>query len=132
MEPRWVYASLLLGAAACGGEATLAPPAGLMESSAARERGRLAYLDHCALCHGVSADGRGVRANALSGPPADFTSPAWRTGTSPGEVFTVVRDGKPGTSMASWRSLSEDEIWDLVAYLWSAGADPSTSTQGGI
>jgi mono/diheme cytochrome c family protein len=113
-------AALLLATAACG-EPEAAPPAGLLESAAARERGRAAFLEHCAICHGVEADGRGVREHALSGPPADFKRPDWRRRSSPGEVFTVLRDGVRGTSMPSWRSLSEDETWDLVAYLWSVG-----------
>ena len=110
--------ALLLAAAACGGK-TPVPPGGLLESAAARERGRIAYLDHCALCHGVAADGHGVRQQGLSGPPANFTLATWRSSTTPGEVFEVVREGKRGTSMPSWRSLSEDSTWDIVAYLWS-------------
>ena len=114
-------AALLLTTAACGGPAVPSPPAGLLESTAARERGRALYLEHCALCHGIEADGRGVREHALSGPPADFTRSSWRGATSAGEVFAVVREGVRGTSMPSWRSLSEDETWDIVAYLWSVG-----------
>jgi mono/diheme cytochrome c family protein len=113
---------LLLAAAACGGE-TPVPPEGVLDSPVARERGRTSYLENCALCHGVAADGHGVRQEGLSGPPADFTLAAWRSGTTPGEVFTVVRDGKRGTSMPSWRSLSESETWDLVAYLWSVSEE---------
>jgi mono/diheme cytochrome c family protein len=114
-------AALLLATAACGEPGAPAPPAGLLDSAAARERGRAGYLEHCAICHGIDADGRGVREHALSGPPADFTHPDWRRDSSPGEVFTVLRDGVRGTSMPSWRSLSETETWDLVAYLWSVG-----------
>jgi mono/diheme cytochrome c family protein len=114
-------ASLALAAATCGGAESPAPPAGVLESPAARERGRASYLEHCALCHGAEADGRGAREHALSGPPADFTRSSWRQGTSPGEVFVVLRDGVRGTSMPAWRSLSESETWDLVAYLWSVG-----------
>jgi mono/diheme cytochrome c family protein len=121
MDLRMICAPLLLATAACGEPALPAPPAGLLDSAAARERGRTAYLEHCALCHGVDANGHGVREQALSGPPADVTLPSWRQSTSPGEVFTVVRDGVRGTSMPSWRSLSEAETWDLVAYLWSVG-----------
>jgi mono/diheme cytochrome c family protein len=112
-------AVLLLAAAACGGPDAPSPPAGVLDSAAARERGRASYLEHCAICHGVAANGRGVREHALSGPPRDFTSASWRRATSPGEVFVVVREGVRGTSMPAWRGLSTDETWDLVAYLWS-------------
>jgi high-affinity iron transporter len=95
----------------------------VLDSAAARERGRVAYLDNCALCHGIEADGHGVRQQALSGSPADFTRPDWRSGTTPGEVFELVREGVRGTSMPSWRALSESTTWDIVAYLWSVAED---------
>ena len=114
--------ALLLAAAACGGRAPV-PPDGVLDSPQARERGRTAYLENCALCHGVAADGHGVRQEGLSGPPANFTLAAWRSSTTPGEVFTLVREGKRGTSMPSWRSLSESTTWDLVAYLWSVSEE---------
>jgi mono/diheme cytochrome c family protein len=118
-----IGASLLLAAVACGGQDAPVPPAGLLESTAARERGRAAYLESCALCHGVHADGRGVRQQALSGPPADFTRADWRASTTPAEVFALMREGVRGTSMPAWRSLSEDTTWDIVAYLWSVSGE---------
>ena len=30
---------------------------------------------------------------------------------------SCIREGMPGTSMPSWKSLAEDETWDLIAYL---------------
>lgn len=83
----------------------------------AREAGRALYREGgCALCHGENADGRGVRRAALSAPPQDFTNPAWRRRTTPREIFTVIREGKPGTSMPAW-PLSDEATWQLVAYL---------------
>lgn len=118
-----IRVAVLLAAAACGRQAPPVPPDGVLDSTPARERGRAAYLENCALCHGVAADGHGVRQQALSGPPADFTSPPWRSGTTPGEVFVAVREGVHGTSMPSWRGLSESTTWDIVAYLWSVGEE---------
>jgi mono/diheme cytochrome c family protein len=118
-----IRVAVLLAAAACGRQAPPVPPDGVLDSTSARERGRAAYLENCALCHGVGADGHGVRQQALSGPPADFTSPAWRSGTTPGEVFATLREGVRGTSMPSWRGLSESTTWDIVAYLWSVDED---------
>jgi len=89
----------------------------------ARVRGRALFQRHCALCHGVGADGRGVRVQALSGPPRDFTNPLWPASRSPGEVFETIRRGVPGTSMPSWAALTEADTWDLVAYVMSVAEE---------
>jgi high-affinity iron transporter len=99
----------------------LSVPEERLASEAARERGRQLFLEHCALCHGVRADGKGVRRQGFSTPPADFTDPRWRGRVSPRRVYHAVREGVQGTAMPSWKALSDDEIWDLVAYVLSVG-----------
>lgn len=101
----------------------LAVPEARLAAPAARARGRLLYLEHCALCHGVDADGRGQRRASLSGPPVDFTDPVWRRQTAPREVFHAIREGVRGTSMAAWKTLDEEETWDLAAYLLAVAED---------
>jgi mono/diheme cytochrome c family protein len=111
---RWM-AVALLGLWACE-PAGPAPPADF-GSLEARVRGRTLYLEHCALCHGELADGRGRRRQSLSGPPADFTDPFWSRRTPPRRIFEIVRNGVPGTSMAAWKVLDDQQIWDLASYL---------------
>jgi high-affinity iron transporter len=96
-------------------------PSGALPPTADVARGRLRYLVHCALCHGERADGRGVRREGMSPTPADFTSRGWRDRMSPRTVFAVIRDGKRGTPMPAWPALSDQEIWDLTAYVLSVG-----------
>ena len=127
---RWpTLTTLVLGALSLwgcsGGDGTLPAeyreidvPEQRLRSSEARQRGRDLFLEHCALCHGQRADGRGVRRN-LSSQPADFTDPVWRQQTSLRRVYHAIREGVPGTAMASWKVLSEEETWDLVAYVLS-------------
>ena len=107
----------------CSDPAAPRPPEGRLTSAEAKARGRGLFLEHCDLCHGEQADGRGVRRHALSGPAANFTSATWRRGTSPEEIYRTTHEGVQGTSMPSWRMLGDDEIWDLVAYVWSVGAE---------
>jgi mono/diheme cytochrome c family protein len=57
-----------------------------------------------------------VRRN-LSSRPQSFTDPNWRARTSPRQVYFVLREGVQGTAMPGWKTLNEDETWDLVAYL---------------
>jgi mono/diheme cytochrome c family protein len=97
-------------------------PATRLASAEARARGRALFLESCALCHGEHADGRGMRREGLGRPPRDFTSPTWRRSASPRRVYFAIREGVRGTAMAAWKgALDEEQTWDLVAYLLSAG-----------
>jgi mono/diheme cytochrome c family protein len=117
--------ALFLSSSACRGPEADLPseyrrlpvPEARLRSSEARDRGRALYRQHCVLCHGVDADGRGVRREGLSSKPRDFTDPAWRRTTSPRRVYFAIREGVGGTAMPSWKSLDEGETWDLVAFL---------------
>jgi len=102
----------------------LAVPEERLASREARERGRTLYQQNCSLCHGVEADGRGVRREGFSSPPRDFTDPDVRRRVSPRRMFFEIREGVRGTAMPSWKSLSEGETWDLVAYLRSVAREP--------
>jgi mono/diheme cytochrome c family protein len=90
----------------------------------ARDRGRALYLQNCALCHGVRADGRGVRREGLSSSPRDFTDVTWQKRYSARRIFFTIREGVRGTSMSAWGSLSDADAWDLVAYTRSLDRTP--------
>jgi high-affinity iron transporter len=110
--------------AKCGEDTapTVSVPWDRIRSVEARRRGRALFLQNCALCHGIAADGHGVRSMGLDRKPADFTSLEWNTREAPARAYQAIRDGVAGTAMASWSALSEDERWDLVAYLVSVSA----------
>lgn len=117
---------MVLTLSGCRGEGDLPPayrnlrvPEEILASTSARETGRRLFLEHCALCHGERADGRGVRREGLSTPPRDFTDPNTRRKSSPRKMYFAIREGVSGTSMASWKSLDEQQSWELVAYLRS-------------
>lgn len=128
---RLTTASLLLLLCGCKGpDGDLPPkyrrvavPEGILAAQDARLRGRALFLQHCALCHGERADGRGVR-RQLSSRPADFTDPLWLERTSPRRMFFVIREGVQGTAMAGWKILDEQQSWDLVAYVMSVAEPP--------
>jgi high-affinity iron transporter len=96
-------------------------PAGLLASADARARGRQLFLEHCALCHGIKGDGHGDRNEGLARPPRDFTNAGWRRSASPRRVFFTIREGLSGTPMPQWKSLSEQDAWDMTAYVLSLG-----------
>ena len=38
-------------------------------------------------------------------------------GIPDGQLFWIVRNGSPGTSMPDFRGLSDEQIWQLVLHL---------------
>lgn len=101
----------------------LTVPVERLESEEARANGRALFVKNCALCHGINADGRGVRRQGLSNKPTNFHSQTWRArATAPG-VYRVLREGVQGSSMPGWPSLSDEQTWDLVAYVLSVAEE---------
>ena len=98
-------------------------PVERLSSDDARGRGRLLFREKCALCHGERADGRGARRGGLSGKPINFHNKEWRANTTPLRVFEVLSEGKRGTSMPAWPTLSSEQKWDIIAYVLSVAED---------
>ena len=77
--------------------------------------GRVIFSTICVRCHGI--DGKGEGQMKFTPPVADLTSPAIQ-GKLDARLFKSVHDGKPNTAMGAWReALSDDEIWDALAYV---------------
>jgi len=85
--------------------------------------GKAVYARKCLLCHGEKGDGKGPGAELLSPRPRDFTRGLYKIRTTAGkapadaDLFRVISDGMPGTSMPPWAVLPEKDRWNLVAYL---------------
>ena len=107
-------------------------------SATSLENGRQLYAQNCAACHGESGGGDGVFAddlaesgeaamqsmsgsmNAMQQTPADFTDPQRMLGASPALLQGKILRGGMGTGMPMWGSIfTEEQIWDLVSYLYS-------------
>ncbi|MEQ1626388.1 MAG: cytochrome c [Nitrospira sp.] len=77
--------------------------------------GREIYSNTCIRCHGI--DGKGTLGLHLVPKPADLTSPGIQ-GRLDASLFKRIHDGKPNTAMGAWSTaLSDDEIWDVLAYV---------------
>jgi high-affinity iron transporter len=94
-------------------------PAGLLASHEAQQTGGVIFAANCAICHGVSGDGRGARREAMNPPPANLTLPPWSESAQAGRTFLAIRNGVQGTAMPSWPMFSDQQIWQLVAYITS-------------
>ncbi len=107
-------------------------------SLASLDNGTQLYTQNCAACHGENGAGDGVFADdiaaagessmeSMSGAmdsmmqtPADFTDPRRMLGASPAILQGKILRGGMGTGMPMWGSIfTEEQIWDLVAYLYS-------------
>ena len=102
------------------------------------ESGKKLFAQNCAACHGENGKGNGVFAKDLKTAgessrqamigsdemkrqtPADFNDPKRMLGASPALLQGKILRGGMGTGMPMWGSIfTEDQIWDLVAYLYS-------------
>jgi len=76
------------------------------------------YQQYCSVCHGDKGD---IATHARQGfypPPRDFTDPAQTAHMNRELMLAAVRDGRPGTAMAAWRSrLSEGQIEAVIDYI---------------
>lgn len=121
-------ATVLLAWSGCSATGQAPLPA-RVDNDVARAQGRALFQAHCALCHGDNADGHGLRQQGFDKQPADFTDRTWRDRVSPEQVFDVIKHGKPDTAMPAWHVLSDEQIWQLVAYLRSVATSPDRVTQ---
>ena len=71
----------------------------------------------CAMCHGARGDGKGALASQYTPPPRNFACKETVNGIPDGQLFWIVRYGSPGTAMPPSRNLTDQQIWQLVAYL---------------
>lgn len=100
--------------------------------------GKQLYTQNCAACHGENGAGDGVFADDLATAgessmqtmegamdmvmqsPVDFTNPRRMLGASPALLQGKILRGGMGTGMPMWGSIfTEEQIWDLIAYIYS-------------
>jgi mono/diheme cytochrome c family protein len=77
----------------------------------------------CVTCHG--RDGKGLSdVEGLRGKlPRNFTDRVWQQARTDGELFWILKNGSPGTDMASFIPLvlTEEEAWQVLTYVRSFG-----------
>lgn len=122
---RTVVALALAGlVAACRGQSFPAPPEGRLSSPNAVGSGESLYRRDCAICHGPAGHGDGPQAKSLNPSPSDLRN-LQGVRAEPGYWFLRIKEGgKEGplprerSAMPAWGDhLSDNQIWDLVAYL---------------
>jgi len=116
---RWRHAAVALLLAVLlflVGWDVMGPPPGAASQRAgdAHELGRRIYNFRCYYCHGYSGDAKTLAASFLTPPPRDFTA-ASPAALSAAHIADAVRLGRPGTAMASFRSVISEAELDAVA-----------------
>jgi len=82
--------------------------------------GRRTYQRLCSRCHGAQGKGDGAAGGAVQ--PPDLTDDKWDYGGSDGEIFSVIHDGTSVDMEGYAERISETDIWNLVNFLRSLGA----------
>ena len=73
----------------------------------------------CKLCHGEKGDGKGDPDFESTPTARDFTCAPMMNTLSDGQLFWIIKNGSPNTSMPAFADLSEQDVWTLVYYLRS-------------
>ncbi|KMP11970.1 Triheme cytochrome c [Candidatus Nitromaritima sp. SCGC AAA799-C22] len=106
------------------------PPAGSVADPALLEKGRRLFLDYCAHCHGNQGNGDGYNAEFLDKDPAEFSNPEFQSKKSNDRLFRAIQKGGAAVKKSPLmpvfgHTLSEEEIWSLVAFIRHLGKDTS-------
>lgn len=90
------------------------------ESPEILAKGKAVYDAQCALCHGEKGDPEtSVAGKAMNPKPRNLAVETFKSGDSPEKVFDSISKGLPGTAMAPFGHLPEDDRWGLAYHVIS-------------
>lgn len=75
----------------------------------------------CMTCHGRDGKGLGDIEGLRGKLPRNFTDKSWQAVRTDGELFWILKNGSPGTDMASFIPLvlTDEEAWQVLLYVRS-------------
>lgn len=117
------------------------PRFGAPKDEATLAQGKKVYETYCTGCHGVQGDGKGPASRFLNPKPRNFMEADFRFRSTPSgdlptdeDMYRTLTEGLKGSSMPSWRLLSETDRRAVITYLklfapekWKEGHGPVTS-----
>jgi sulfur oxidation c-type cytochrome SoxX len=85
------------------------------------ERGKAAFLNRCAGCHGLKADGKGPNSLDILPRPRNLRNTAFVDSVADRRLFESILYGVQGTAMPPWidYGLSMNDVGDLVNFIRS-------------
>ena len=118
-----VMGTVLLGALLAGSSTTTAEAQDTENQFTTRldiRMGERQFQSQCGRCHGN--DGQG---NDETGAP-DLTTGRFENASTPAGLFTVIREGLPGTAMIGIsRRATDQTVWQIISYMDSLNVDLS-------
>jgi len=92
------------------------------------KKGKSLFVHYCAHCHGLSGDGDGFNAEFLDKEPAELSDTKFQAKKTNHQIFRVIDKGGAAVHKSHLmpqfgKTLSEAEIWALVAYIRTLGED---------
>jgi len=81
------------------------------------------YIENCEPCHGQKGLGDGPKAGELPNPVTAIGSSAIARMSIPIDWFHVISEGNIEKFMPPFKSLSERQRWDVLAYVYSLSLD---------
>jgi len=107
-------------------------------ATASVDNGKKLYEANCTACHGMGGKGDGPAAIALTPKPADHSDGNYMNARNDADLFKVINMGgmaagksalMPGWGVPAGGKLSEQDVWDLLAYVRSLAVPPYKPTQ---
>ena len=71
----------------------------------------------CKTCHGITGNGKGDPDFESTPPARNFTCAKIMGALPDGQLFWIIRNGSPTTSMFAYSDLSDDQIWQMIHYI---------------
>jgi len=103
------------------------------------ENGRRVYYQNCVYCHGDNMAGDGIFSHGLNPIPANFQDPTTIAMLQESYLFWRITTGGPGlpseatpwlSAMPAWELfLSEEEVWDVILFLYEFSGQRPRSTE---
>ncbi len=94
-----------------------------LPATVSADAGAVIFAARCAACHGPTGAGDGDLAGQLDNPPGNLRDLTLVRQRTPEDWFAVITNGRIERQMPPFgRSLTSDERWHLVAFLFSLSA----------
>lgn len=130
----WAVIILLSTPLWAGGSDTALTEKAQHKSVLLSERGLPLYEQYCSHCHGNKGEGDGYNAEYLDKEPANLSDGEFLGKKSNDQIYRVIHKGGAGVKKSHLMpifggTLSEEEIWSLVAYVRKLSGDTDHPVQ---
>ncbi len=82
----------------------------------------------CTTCHGVLGNGLGDPDFESKPPSRNFTCNQTMNHIPDGQLFWIIKTGVPRTAMPSFKSLADEQVWQLILQIRQFGYKASVIT----